>query len=309
MQQQNNPNNQNGHKIDNNHKVIEQMLTAPKAIGVIGFWHNAFRRFRHDNLAVVSLLIILILAALCVFIPIFSVYEYSKPEFANSLAMPNSSHWFGTDGLGRDLFVRAFIGGRITFEIAVAASIVVLIIGVLYGSIAGFLGGRVDALMMRIVDVLYGVPFLFFSILLLTLFGQSMVLSFVAIAAISWLDMSRVVRGQTLSLKQKEFVEAAKICGVSNWQIISRHIIPNLIGVIIIYTALVVPNMIVLSAVLSFFGLGVMEPMTSWGVLINDGVQNMDSWWLLLFPALLMVITLLSFTFVANGLRDALDPR
>lgn len=287
-------------------QIIQQSIALPKAVG---FWHNAWRRFKHNKLAVISLLIIIVLALLCTFVPILSGYDYSKPEFTNSLIGPNQAHWFGTDGLGRDLFVRAFIGGRITFEIAIAASGVVLIIGVLYGSIAGFLGGNVDSIMMRIVDVLYGVPFLFFSILLLTLFGQSMILSFVAIAAISWLDMSRVVRGQTLSLKQKEFVEAATICGVSKWQIIVRHIIPNLIGVVIIYAALVVPNMIVLSAVLSFFGLGVMEPMTSWGLLINDGAQNMGSWWLLLFPALLMIITLLSFAFVANGLRDALDPR
>lgn len=274
-----------------------------------GFWASAFRRFAHKKLAMASLIIIIILALLCIFIPIFSIYDYSKPDFTASLQAPSMQHFFGTDGLGRDLFVRSFIGGRITFEIAVAASLVVLLIGMFYGSIAGFMGGKIDALMMRIVDILYGIPFLFFSILLLTLFGQSMMLSFVAIAAISWLDMARVVRGQTLSLKQKEFVEAAAICGIGKWHTITRHIIPNLIGIVIIYAALVVPNMIVLSAVLSFFGLGVMEPMTSWGLLISDGSQNMLTWWLLFFPATLMTITLLAFAFVANGLRDALDPR
>lgn len=274
-----------------------------------GFWTSAFRRFAHKKIAMVSLVIIMILALLCIFIPIFSMYDYSKPDFTASLQAPSIEHFFGTDGLGRDLFVRSFIGGRITFEIAVAASLVVLLIGMFYGSIAGFMGGKIDALMMRIVDILYGIPFLFFSILLLTLFGQSMMLSFVAIAAISWLDMARVVRGQTLSLKQKEFVEAAAICGIGKWHTITRHIIPNLIGIVIIYAALVVPNMIVLSAVLSFFGLGVMEPMTSWGLLISDGSQNMLTWWLLFFPATLMTITLLAFAFVANGLRDALDPR
>jgi oligopeptide transport system permease protein len=255
-----------------------------------------------------SLIILLLLALLCIFEPLFSSYDYSHPDFINSLSAPSRHHYFGTDGLGRDLFVRSFIGGRITFEIAFAATFVVLLIGVLYGSTAGFLGGKIDMLMMRFVDILYGVPFLFFSILLLTLFGQSMLLSFIAIAAISWLDMARVVRGQTLSLKQKEFTEAAVICGVSKFKIITRHIIPNLIGIVIVYAALVVPNMIVLSAVLSFFGLGVMEPMTSWGLLISDGAQNMDCWWMLLFPAVLMTVTLLAFAFVANGLRDALDP-
>lgn len=283
-----------------------QALESPKGNG---FWQSAWQRFRYNYLAMASLVTILVLALLCALVPIFSHYDYSVPDFANSLTSPDRIHWFGSDGLGRDLFVRCFIGGRITFEIAFAATIVVLFLGVMYGSIAGFLGGKVDALMMRIVDILYGVPFLFFSILLLTLFGQSLTLSFVAVAAISWLDMARVVRGQTLSLRHKEFVEAAHICGVSNWRIIRRHIIPNLIGVVIVYAALVVPNMIVLSAVLSFFGLGVMEPMTSWGLLISDGAQNMNSWWLLLFPALLMMITLLAFAFVANGLRDALDPR
>lgn len=285
---------------------ISEVLQAPKSNG---FWQGAFKRFRRNRLAMGSLVLILLLALLCAVVPIVSHYDYSVPDFANSLTSPDGTHWFGSDGLGRDLFVRCFIGGRITFEIAFAATVVVLALGVLYGSIAGFLGGAVDALMMRFVDVLYGVPFLFFSILLLTLFGQSLILSFVAVAAISWLDMARVVRGQTLSLRHKEFVEAAHVCGVGNWQIITKHIIPNLIGVVIVYAALVVPNMIVLSAVLSFFGLGVMEPMTSWGLLISDGAQNMTSWWLLLFPALLMTSTLLAFAFVANGLRDALDPR
>lgn len=285
---------------------MQASLITPKAAG---FWQNAVRRFRYNRIALISLIIIIVLALLCIFVPLFSQYDYSHTNFANSLKAPNQAHFFGTDGLGRDLFVRVFIGGRVTFEIAVAATTVVLLIGVFYGATAGFLGGRIDLLMMRFVDILYGIPFLFFSILLLTLFGQSMVLSFVAIAVVSWLDMARVVRGQTLSLKHKEFVEAARVYGLSNWHIITKHVIPNLIGVVIVYAALVVPNMIVLSAVLSFFGLGVMEPMTSWGLLISDGVQNMESWWLLLFPAILMTVTLLAFAFIANGLRDALDPR
>jgi oligopeptide transport system permease protein len=286
-------------------KNIANKLVQPKSRG---FWAAAFIRFRRNKLAMTSLVFIISITLMCIFVPMFSHYIYSVPDFSNSLIAPGAQYWFGSDGLGRDLFVRCFIGGRVTFEIASAATIVVLGIGVIYGSLAGFIGGYVDSIMMRIVDILYGLPFLFFSILLLTLFGQSIIISFIAIAAISWLDISRVVRGQTLSLRHKEFVESAKLIGASNWRIISKHIIPNLIGVVIVYAALVVPNMIVLSAVLSFFGLGVMEPMTSWGLLINDGVQNMTSWWLLFFPAMLMVLTLLSFAFVANGLRDALDP-
>jgi oligopeptide transport system permease protein len=274
-----------------------------------GFWHNVFSRLSHNKLAMVSLFIIIILTLMCIFVPMMSTVSYDKTNWGEILQPPGSGHWFGTDNLGRNLFVRTFIGGRITFEIAFAAALVVLLIGIFYGAVAGYVGGKLDTIMMRVVDVLYGIPFLFFSILLITLFGNSMSLSFVAIAAISWLDMSRIVRGQTLSIKHKEYVEAAMVSGVSNFKIITRHVIPNLLGVVIVYAALTVPNMIVLSAVLSFFGLGVTEPMTSWGLLISDGAQNMQSWWLLLFPAGLMTITLLSFAFLANGLRDALDPR
>ena len=287
-------------------KTKDLNLDIPKAKG---FWSNVFKRFSKNKLALLSLSIIVILTLMCIFVPMLSSISYDKTNWSEILQTPNAKHVFGTDNLGRDLFVRAFIGGRITFAIAFAAAFVVLLIGIFYGAIAGYVGGKVDTIMMRIVDILYGIPFLFFCILLITLFGNSVALSFVAIAAISWLDMARIVRGQTLGIKHKEYVEAALVSGVSNRKIITRHVIPNLLGVVIVYAALTVPNMIVLSAVLSFFGLGVTEPMTSWGLLIADGAQNMESWWLLLFPAGLMTITLLSFAFVANGLRDALDPR
>lgn len=287
-------------------KAKDLDLETPKTKG---FWLSVFGRLSKNKLAMTSAAIIILLTLLCIFVPMFSSVAYDKTNWGEIMQAPNAEHFFGTDSLGRDLFVRCFIGGRITFEIAFAAAFVVLLVGIFYGATAGYIGGKVDTIMMRIVDVLYGIPFLFFCILLITLFGNSMALSFVAIAAISWLDMSRIVRGQTLSIKHKEYVEAALISGVSNFKIISRHVIPNLLGVVIVYAALTVPNMIVLSAVLSFFGLGVTEPMTSWGLLISDGAQNMQSWWLLLFPAGLMIITLLSFAFLANGLRDALDPR
>ncbi|MBX9866441.1 MAG: ABC transporter permease subunit [Burkholderiales bacterium] len=281
-------------------------LDTPKTKG---FWLSVFSRLARNKLAMTSGCIIVVLTLLCIVVPMFSSVAYDKTDWGQIMQSPSAAHWFGTDSLGRDLFVRCFIGGRITFEIAFAAAFVVLLVGIFYGAIAGYVGGKLDTIMMRIVDVLYGIPFLFFCILLITLFGNSMALSFVAIAAISWLDMSRIVRGQTLSIKHKEFVEAAMISGVSNFKIITRHVIPNLLGIVIVYAALTVPNMIVMSAVLSFFGLGVTEPMTSWGLLISDGAQNMQAWWLLLCPATLMVITLLSFAFLANGLRDALDPR
>lgn len=273
-----------------------------------GFWSSVWNRLSRNKLAMASAFILVGLTLLCIFVPVFSSVAYDKTDWGKIMLPPNSHNWFGTDSLGRDLLVRVFIGGRITFEIAFAAAFVVLLVGVFYGAVAGYVGGKLDVIMMRVVDTLYGIPFLFFCILLITLFGNSIALSFVAIAAISWLDMSRIVRGQTLSIKHKEYVEAARISGVSNFKIILRHIIPNLLGIVIVYAALTVPNLIVLSAVLSFFGLGVTEPMTSWGLLIAEGSQNMEAWWLLLFPAGLMIITLLSFAFLANGLRDALDP-
>ena len=273
------------------------------------FLEKTFNKFVNNKFALLNLLIILLIGLLCIIVPIFSTYKYTTTNFQNSLITPNLSHLFGTDGLGRDLFVRCFVGGAITFAIAISGTVMVLIIGVTYGTVSGFIGGKVDSIMMRIVDILYGLPIIFFSILLLSIFGQNIFISFIAIISLSWLDMARIVRGQTLSIKNKEFVDAAKISGANNWRIIKKYIIPNLAGVIIVYTALIVPNIIILSAVLSFFGLGVNEPMTTWGVLISDGVQNMRSWWLLFFPTLLMVVTLLSFAFVANGLRDALDLR
>ena len=287
-------------------KAQNLQLDIPKSQS---FWMGVLSRLARNKLALSSLALLVIFTLLCIFVPLASSVAFDKTNWGEIMQLPSSNHWFGTDSLGRDLWVRCFIGGRITFEIAFAAACVVLLVGIFYGAIAGYVGGRVDSIMMRIVDVLYGIPFLFFCILLITLFGNSMALSFVAIAAISWLDMARIVRGQTLSIKHKEYVEAAKVSGVSNFKIIRRHVIPNLLGVVIVYAALTVPNMIVLSAVLSFFGLGVTEPMTSWGLLISDGAQNMQAWWLLLFPAGLMTTTLLAFAFLANGLRDALDPR
>jgi len=274
-----------------------------------GFWANILRKLLRNKLAIFSFFTIILLVLLCILIPIFSSIPFDKTNFNMALQSPNSTYWFGTDSLGRDIFVRVFLGGRVTFIVAFLATVFVMLFGVLYGSLAGFLGGKIDNIMMRIVDVLYGIPLLFFCILLITVFGNSFMLSLVAIAAISWLDMSRVVRGQTLSIKSKEFIEAAHLSGLSKWNIIKRHIIPNLFGVVVVYVMLTLPSIIITSAVLSFFGLGITEPNTSWGLLISDGAQNLESWWLLLFPAGLMVTTLLLFAVLANAVRDALDMR
>ncbi|PPD16334.1 MAG: peptide ABC transporter permease [Methylobacterium sp.] len=217
---------------------------------------------------------------------------------------------FGTDGNGRDMLTRTLIAGRVSLAIGLLATFVAILIGVSYGAISGYLGGRIDMLMMRAVDVLYSLPFIFFVIMLVVFFGRNFVLMFLAVGAVEWLDMARIVRGQTLSLKRREFVQAADVLGVSTPGILRRHIIPNTLGPVVVYTTLLVPKVILLESFLSFLGLGVQEPMTSWGVLISDGARNIQgATYLLIFPAIFLTTTLFCLNFIGDGLRDALDPR
>ncbi len=222
----------------------------------------------------------------------------------------DGQHWFGTDSNGRDLLIRTLYGGQISLTVALVATFVSLIIGVTYGAISGYVGGRTDNLMMRFVDILYSLPFMFLVILMMVVFGRSILLIYIAIGAVEWLDMARIVRGQTLALKRREFVAAAHALGVSDTGILLRHIVPNAVGPVIVYVTLTVPKVILLESFLSFLGLGVQEPMTSWGVLISEGTASMESApWMLFFPALFLAVTLFCLNFIGDGLRDALDPK
>ena len=269
-------------------------------------------RMRTSRTVMVSGSILGVIAVIAIVTPWISPHSYLITNFDNLLHTPTfrSMHLFGTDYLGRDLFVRTMLGVQVTLVVAVVASVVSLVIGVLYGATAGFIGGRVDAVMMRLVDTLYATPFIFFVILLLVVFERNFLLIFVAIGAINWLDMARIVRGQTLSLREREFVESARLIGVSTPRIILRHIAPNLIGVVIVYVTLTIPQAILIESFLSFLGLGIQEPQTSLGKLVNDGSLNMGSApWMLLIPATLLAMILLCFNFLGDGLRDLFDSR
>jgi len=272
-------------------------------------WKDAWRRLRRNRLAVAGGALVLALALLCSVGPIFS-QSYEEQNLDLGASGPGAAHWLGTDTLGRDLFARLLYGGRISIMVGLVATFVALVIGVTYGAVAGFFGGKTDTVMMRIVDILYALPFTIFVILLMVFFGRNIFLLFFAIGAVEWLTMARIVRGQVLSVKRMEFIEAARSLGFGRRRIIFRHIIPNVLGPIIVYTTLTIPSVMLLEAFLSFLGLGVQPPMSSWGVLIKDGADKMEEfWWLLVFPGTVFSLTLFSLNFLGDGLRDALDVR
>ena len=292
----------------NNVKIVEDYANIKGR----SLWVDARRRLFQNKAAVVSLILLFFIAFLSFFGPFFLKFSFSDTDW-NSIYYPpslNNGHFLGTDGNGRDLLVRILYGGRLSLSIGVLATLVSVFIGVIYGTIAGFFGGKLDIFMMRVVEILYAMPYLIFVIILMVVFGRNIYFLFIAIGAVEWLTMARIVRGQTISLKEKEFIETSKALGQSNFMIIWKHIIPNLAGPIIVYITLMVPSVIILESFLSFLGLGVQEPLTSWGVLISEGSREMETaWWLLIFPGLFMTITLASLNFIGDGLRDAIDPK
>jgi len=274
-------------------------------------WEDARRRLLRNKAAVASMIVLAILVVASLIGPHLTPYAYDEINKDDVWVGPlTGAHLLGTDSLGRDLLARLLMGLRVSLAIGLVATFVSLVIGVAWGAVAGFIGGRLDEVMMRIVDILYSLPFIFFVILLMVTFGSNIILIFVAIGAVEWLTMSRIVRGQTLTLKQKEFIEAARAAGLRRGQVIARHIVPNLLGPVVVYVTLTIPAVILAESFLSFLGLGVQPPMASLGTLISNGAQDMElAWWLLLFPSLVMVVTLMCFNFIGDGLRDAIDPK
>lgn len=293
-------------------KPIDLVTPTAEAIKGRSLWQDAWRRFYKNKAAIASLVILFLVTLFVIFVPMIAPFGYAETDWGYMQGAPSfeNKHYFGTDSLGRDLLVRTAIGGRISMLVGIAGATVAVLFGTVYGAASGYLGGKIDAVMMRFLEILNAFPFMFFVILLVTIFGRNLMLIFVAIGLVSWLDVARIVRGQTLSLKSKEFIEAAHVGGVSGFNIIMRHIVPNVLGVVVVYASLLVPSMILFESFLSFLGLGVQEPMTSWGALLQEGSQTMQvAPWQILIPSVFLVVTLFCFNFIGDGLRDAFDPK
>ena len=285
--------------------------TMEAAVKGRSLWDDARRRLLRNRAAVGGMIVLALLVVAAIVGPHITPFAYDEINKGDVWAPPlTAGHLLGADSLGRDVLARLLTGLRVSLAIGLVATAVSLVIGVAWGAVAGYVGGRVDELMMRFVDVLYSLPFIFFVILLMVTFGSNIILIFVAIGAVEWLTMARIVRGQTLSLKNKEFIEAARAAGLGQGAIIARHIVPNLLGPVVVYVTLTIPAVILAESFLSFLGLGVQPPMASLGTLIANGAQDMElAWWMLVFPAATMVVTLMSFNFIGDGLRDAIDPK
>ncbi len=288
----------------------EQTALLVEAEDGASLWHDAWLRLRKNRAAVTGGVVLVIMVVLAILTPWIAPYGYESQNLDLGATPPSAAHWLGTDIFGRDLLTQILYGGRISLAVGFIATAVALVIGVTWGAVAGYVGGRIDSVMMRFVDILYALPFMIFIILLMVVFGRNILLLFLAIGAVEWLTMARIMRTQVQSLRQQEFVEAAVSLGLPPSAIIFKHIIPNALGPIIVYTTLTIPSVMLLEAFLSFLGLGIQPPQTSWGLLISYGAETMEEYpWLLIFPGMALTITLFSLNFLGDGLRDALDVR
>ena len=284
-------------------------LSAPQGRSLT---QDALRRLFANRAALVSIFLLLTVTVVALVGPFLLHWRYDQVDWSAMRKAPDiaKQHYFGTDQNGRDMLARSLQGTRVSLLVAFVSTLVSVVIGVVYGAVSGYFGGRIDAVMMRFVDVMYALPYILFIIILMVIFGRNFVLLFVGIGAIEWLTMARIVRGQTLSLKEREFVEAARAGGAKSWAIIMRHIVPNLTGPVVIYATLTIPEIIIIESFLSYLGLGVQEPLTSLGTLISAGAPVAEVMpWLLVFPAAILIAMLLSLSFLGDGLRDALDPK
>ena len=288
----------------------EQTALLMEAEDGASLWHDAWLRLKKNRAAVTGGAVLAVMVVLAILTPWIAPYGYEAQNLELGATPPSAAHWLGTDIFGRDLLTQILYGGRISLAVGFIATAVALVIGVTWGAVAGYVGGRIDSVMMRFVDILYALPFMIFIILLMVVFGRNILLLFLAIGAVEWLTMARIMRTQVQSLRQQEFVEAAVSLGLPPSAIIFKHIIPNALGPIIVYTTLTIPSVMLLEAFLSFLGLGIQPPQTSWGLLISYGAETMEEYpWLLIFPGLALTITLFSLNFLGDGLRDALDVR
>ncbi len=288
----------------------EQTALLIEAEDGASLWHDAWLRLKKNRAAVTGGVVLAVMVVLAILTPWIAPYGYEAQNLDLGATSPSAAHWLGTDIFGRDLLTQILYGGRISLSVGFIATAVALAIGVTWGAVAGYVGGRIDSVMMRFVDILYALPFMIFIILLMVVFGRNILLLFLAIGAVEWLTMARIMRTQVQSLRQQEFVEAAVSLGLPPSAIIFKHIIPNALGPIIVYTTLTIPSVMLLEAFLSFLGLGIQPPQTSWGLLISYGAETMEEYpWLLIFPGLALTITLFSLNFLGDGLRDALDVR
>ena len=276
----------------------------------VSYWQNCWIRLKKDKLAMLGIVVIVLMTIAAILVPLLSPYTYDQTDFANALQWPSAAHPFGTDKMGRDIFVRTMYGARISLTIGFTAAAINMVIGVLYGGIAGYLGGMADMVMMRIVDILTGIPSMIYMILIMMFLGNTIQSILIAMCLTYWITTARMVRAQILTLREQDFALAAKVCGLSRWQILMHHLIPNSMGSIIVTVTFLIPSAIFQEAFLSFLGIGIQVPMASWGTLANDAVEYLFSYpYQMLFPAAAISITIFALNFIGDGLRDALDPR